>query len=167
MWKVVHRPYSKAYVTLPALDGTTFRIVTVNKGDAPAAIADVMIESDLLAPATRVRLRIADDAFIPVGAHQVVFDIVPLLDEDQSYQQSLEMLVLSVQHKPAPTTSLRVLIAQSDGKVSPYRFPLDAMDLFQLLRANADRCSAIKEPNFENGCIGSGQEVDERPKAKD
>jgi len=168
LYKIAHTPRSEATLTMPSLDGTTLRVVAVNKGDAPASLIRAWVDSDYLAGATQVRLRNDADAIIPPGSHLVTFDVVPLLDEDDSYRSSLEMLTYILQKKEPPRTEIRFHVVQSDGRFQVQAITLDAGDLFTLLRANADRCSAIKEPNFSNGCIGRGTPPDERfPTAPD
>lgn len=158
---LVHTPRSDAFVTAPSLDGTTLRIVVVNRGDAPATFIRAQMVSDYLAPATRVKLRNDADAIIPPGSRLLTFDIIPLLDQRESYQGSMEMMLLMVQKKPAPQTAILFEITQSDGRQHLARFPLNASDLFELLRANASRCSAIKAPDFLNGCVvDDGETVD-------
>jgi len=141
---------------MPALDGTILRVVAVNSGDAPATLAGARMHSNYLAPATKVRLRNDDDAIIPPGSKLLTFDIVPLLDEDTSYRDSLEIMGSIISNKDTPKTDIVIGLQQSDGSLGILTFDIDANDMLNLLRANADRCSAIKEPNFVNGCIGAG-----------
>lgn len=162
LYKLVHTPRSDASLSMPSVDGTTLRVVAVNKGDAPASLIKAWVDSDYLAGATKVRLRNDSDAIIPPGSKLLTFDIVPLLDEDDSYRSSMEMIRYIISRKPVPRTEIRFHINQSDGRFSVEAMSLDAEDLFRLLRANADRCSAIREISFENGCIGRGLPPDER-----
>lgn len=154
--KLFHTPRSEAYFATPALDGTTLRIVVVNRGDAPATFIRARMDSEYLAPATRIRLRNDADAIIPPGNKLLTFDIIPLLDESESYRGSMEMMLAMVQKKPVPKTDILFGIEQSDGRNAVVKYALDVNDLFELLRANANRCSAIKNPDFLNGCIGAG-----------
>jgi hypothetical protein len=166
--KFVHTPHSQAALTMPSVDGTTLRVIAVNSGDAPASLIRAWVDSDYLAAATKVRLRNDADAIIQPGNKLLTFDVVPLLDEDDSYRSSLEMLSYIIQKKPGPRTEIRFHILQSDGRFAIQAVPLDAGELFALLRANADRCSAIATINFENGCIGRGTPPEERfPTASD
>lgn len=162
LYKLVHTPHSQATLTMPSIDGTTLRVVAINYGDAPAALDKAWVDSDYLAAATKVRLRNDSDAIIQPGSKLITFDLVPLLDEDDSYRSSMEMLTYIIQNKPAPRTEVRFHIRQSDGRFAIQAFPLGADELFRLLRANADRCSAISTINFENGCIGRGTPPEER-----
>lgn len=156
VYKAVHKPRSEAKLTMPSLDGTTLRIVAVNRGDAPASLIKAWVSSEYLAAATKVRLRNDSDAIINPGGKLLAFDVVPLLDESDSYSSSLEIMGYILKNKPVPRTEIRFQIMQSDGRFVVQAFLLDAEQLFSLLRANADRCSAIKIVNFENGCIGRG-----------
>jgi ribosomal protein L40E len=156
LYKVVHTPHSEASITMPSVDGTTLRVVAINRGDAPASLGRVWVDSEYLAAATNIRLRNDSDAIIQPGSKLLTFDIIPLLDEDDSYGESLKMMSLVIQNKAAPRTEIRFQLLQSDGRFVVQKASLDAEQLFQLLRANADRCSAINTPNFENGCIGRG-----------
>lgn len=56
----------------------------------------------------------------------------------------------------APETAIVFVFGDSDGKQRATSLSLDVDDLFELMRANSDRCSAVKEPDFYNGCIGPG-----------
>lgn len=168
VYGIVHTPRSRATLTMPSIDGTTLRVVAINRGDAPASVIKAWVDSDYLAAATKVRFRSDSDAIIRPGSQLLTFDIVPLLDEDDSYRSSLEILTYVTQGKPAPRTEFRFHMVQSNGDFSVQAVALDASDLFTLLRANADRCSSIKEVNFDNGCIGRGTPADERfPRAND
>jgi hypothetical protein len=162
VYKVIHTPHSDAYLTMPSIDGTTLRIVAVNQGDAPASLVRAWVDSDYLAAATKIRLRNDSDAILPPGSRLISFDIIPLLDEDDSYRSSLEMLALIYKDKPAPRTEIHFKVFQSDGRYAIQAVSLDAGELFHLLRNNSDRCSAVKEINFENGCIGRGTPPEER-----
>jgi hypothetical protein len=162
LYKLVHTPRSEATLTMPSVDGTTLRVVAINEGDAPASIIKAWVSSDYLAGATKIRLRNDSDAILPPGSKLLKFDIVPLLDEDDSYRSSMEMIGYIIENKPAPRTEIRFHIRQSDGRFAVQAMSLDAGDLFTLLRANADRCSSIKEVSFDNGCIGRGMPPEER-----
>lgn len=156
LYKVVHTPRSEASITMPSVDGTTLRVVVINRGDAPASLGRVWVDSEYLAGATKFRLRNDSDAIIQPGSKLLTFDIIPLLDEGESYRSSLEIMSLVLQKKSAPRTEIRFQLLQSDGRFVIQATSLDADQLFQLLRANSDRCSSIKTPDFENGCIGGG-----------
>lgn len=162
MYKIVHKPRSEAILTMPSVDGTTLRLVAINRGDAPASIIKAWVDSDYLAAATKVKIKKDSDAIIHPGSQLLSFDIIPLLDEDDSYRSSLEMMSYVLQKKPAPRTEIRFNLLQSDGRFAVQAISLDAGQLFGMLRANADRCSAIKEINFENGCAGRGTPPNER-----
>lgn len=153
---VLHSPKSDAILQTPSLDGTTLRVVAINRGDAPASLIRARIDGEYLAGATKVRLRNDGDAIISPGSKLLTFDIIPLLDERQSYNGSLEAITAVVSKKPLPVTSVLLGLAQSDGSVSVLRFTLTDEDMFGLLRENSDRCSSIDKPNFTNGCIGNG-----------
>lgn len=168
IYKLIHTPKSNAYLSMPSFEGTTLRIVAVNTGDAPASLIRAWIDSEYLAAATKVRLRNDSDAIIQPGHKLITFDLVPLLDEDDSYRSSLEMLAYVIQKKSGPRTEIRFHLLQSDGGFAVQAVSVDAGQLFALLRANADRCSAITKINFENGCIGRGTPPEERfPTASD
>lgn len=162
IYKLIHTPRSEASLSMPSVDGTALRVVGLNRGDAPASVIKAWIDSDYLAAATKVRLRNDADAILNPGSKMLTFDIVPLLDEDDSFRSSMEMMHFITTKTPPPKTEIRFHIRQSDGRFIVQAVPLDAEDLFGLLRANADRCSAIKEITFENGCIGRGTPDDER-----
>ena len=83
----------------------------------------------------------------------LTFDIIPLLDERQSYDGSLEAMSTAISGKPLPATSVLLGLAQSDGRVSVLKFTLTDEDMFGLLRDNADRCSGVDKPNFTNGSL--------------
>ncbi len=156
IYNVFHKPRSEAMLTMPSVDGTTLRMVAINHGDAPASLIKAWVDSEYLAAATKVQLRNDSDAIIHPGSKLLTFDIIPLLDEDDSYRSSLEMLTYVTQNKEAPRTEIRFQVVQSDGRFVIQMITLDAGQLFSLLRSNSDRCSAVKEINFENGCIGRG-----------
>ncbi|WP_208459022.1 hypothetical protein, partial [Paraburkholderia terricola] len=143
-------------MTLPPILQQPVRVVVINRGDAPASLGRVWVDSEYLAGATKFRLRNDSDAIIQPGSKLLTFDIIPLLDEGESYRSSLEMMSLVLQKKSAPRTEIRFQLLQSDGRFVIQATSLDADQLFQLLRANSDRCSSIKTPDFENGCIGGG-----------
>ncbi|WP_421223292.1 hypothetical protein [Aeromonas sp. 602293] len=162
VYKIIHKPTSEATLTMPSFDGTTLRVVAMNHGDAPASLIKAWVDSEYLAAATKVRLRNDSDAILHPGSQLLTFDIIPLLDEDDSYRSSLEMLTYVNKNQPAPRTEIRFHLFQSDGRFSVQAISLDAGQLFYLLRENADRCSAITEINSENGCIGRGTPPEER-----
>lgn len=159
---VLHVPRSDAVLQAPSIEGTTLRVVAVNRGDASASLIRARIDGEYLAGATKVRLRNDGDAIIPPGSKLLVFDIIPLLDEDQSYAGSLEAIQAIASKKPLPATSVLLGLEQSDGTVSVLRISLTDEDMFSLLRDNANRCSGVKSPDFTNGCIGNGVPADER-----
>jgi hypothetical protein len=168
IYKIIHTPQSQATLSMPSIDGTTLRIVAVNKGDAPASLIRAWVDSEYLAAATKIRLKNDADALIPPGSKSLTFDVVPLLDEDDSYRSSMEMLSYVIKKEPAPRTEIHFDVMQSDGGFVVQTFKLDAEILFGLLRSNADRCSSIDKINFENGCIGRGTPPEERfPQSKD
>lgn len=156
IYKIVHKPHSEAALMMPSVDGTTLRVVAINRGDAPASLIKAWVDSQYLAPATKVKLRNDSEAIINPGSQLITFDIIPLLNEGESYRDSLEMLGVAINKKSAPRTEIRFHVLQSDGRFAVQAISLDSEQLFSLLRANADRCSAIKTANFENGCIGRG-----------
>ena len=162
LYSTFHTPVSETYIQHVSVDGTTLRVVATNKGDAPAAFWRAQLGGDYLARATRVRLRNDADAIIPPGSKLLVFDIVPLLSEEQSYDMSLEALSSLVAKKPLPETEILFSISESTGLVNIYPISISDFDLHLLLRANADRCSAIAEKNFQNGCIGPGETEEEQ-----
>lgn len=162
VYNVIHKPRSEAMLTMPSVDGTTLRIIAINRGDAPASLIKAWVDSEYLAAATKVRLRNDSDAIIHPGSQLITFDIIPLLDEDDSYRSSLEMLSYVIEKRESPRTEVRFHIFQSDGRFVVQAISLNAEQLFFLLRANADRCSAVKVVNFENGCIGRGTPPEER-----
>ncbi|WP_177344608.1 hypothetical protein [Pseudomonas sp. PA1(2017)] len=162
VYNLVHKPRSDAYLSMPSVDGTTLRVVALNNGDAPASIIKAWVDSEYLAAATKIRLRNDEDAIIHPGSQLLTFDVIPLLDEDDSYRGSIEMLSYYMRNEPPPRTEIRFHVLQSDGRFQIQAINLDAGKLFNLLRANADRCSAITSINFENGCIGRGTPPEER-----
>lgn len=152
----LHTPKSDAFLQTPSLDGATLRVLAVNRGDASASFVYARIDGDYLAGATKVRLRSDADAIISPGTKLLTFDIIPLLNEKQSYDGSLEAMTAAVSGKPLPPTSVLLGLAQSDGRVGVLKYTLTNDDIFRLLRDNADRCSGVEKPNFTNGCIGNG-----------
>lgn len=98
----------------------------------------------------------------PPGSKLLIFDIVPLLEERQSYDGSLEAMTAVMSGKPLPVTSVLLGLAQSDDRFSVLKFTLTDDDMFSLLRGNADRCSGVDKPNFTNGCIGNGAPAEGR-----
>lgn len=155
LYKIYHEPCSDATISIQTIDGTTLRVIATNKGDAPAAIGSAWVSSDYLTGATKIRLKNNSDGIINPGNQLIVFDIIPALDEDNSYSGSLEMLKYVIAKKQAPRTEIRIQVIQSDGTKGTQTISLNAEQLFFLLRANADRCSAIKKADFENGCAGA------------
>lgn len=159
--RAVHTPRSEAYLASPSIDGTTLRVLAVNRGDAPAVLIRARVDGDYLAGATKVRLRNDADAILPPGVKLLTFDIIPLLNEDKSYAGSMDAIQAVVSKKPLPATRILLGIQQSDGRDLVQSLPLDDEDMFDLLRDNADRCSGIGKPNFRNGCIGPGENADD------
>ena len=157
IYATFHTPESETYIEHVSVDGTTLRVVATNKGDAPAAFWRAQVSGDYLAPATRIRLRNDDDAIIPPGSKLLVFDIVPLLSEEQSYQQSLEYLSAIVADKDMPETQILFSISESTGLVNIFPIEIIDFDMHLLLRANFFSGSATTEKNFQNGCIGPGE----------
>jgi len=155
--ELLHKPRSHAYLINPSVEGTTLRIVAVNQGDMAATLSQVEMTGTMLAPATKIRLRNDEAALLNPGSKLLIFDIVPLLSQEQSYSQSLELLSQVNDRPENVNTSLTFTIYQSDGTSLLQRFELGWRDIFSILRWNADRCSAIPEPNFENGCVGPGE----------
>jgi hypothetical protein len=155
--KAFHTPKSVATLDLPTFDGTTFRVVATNSGDAPASVAAAAIDSNVLAPATKIKLRSDNAAFVQPGSQQLTFDIVPLLSGDQAYGDSLVALSNAIQRKRELAGVVHVRLVQSDGEYTSYSFPMGQAALFYLLRAHSDHCQSIKTPDFENGCVGPGQ----------
>lgn len=110
-----------------------------------------------------MKLRDANDAIIPPGDKLLSFDIVPLLSETESYSDSLKVLGMMIAGERTPPTSIIIQVAQSDGSMNELTYPLDANSLWALLLANSNRCSAVKEPDFLNGCIGRGDSPEDVP----
>lgn len=162
VYELVHVKRSDASLRFSSLDGTTLRVVADNQGDANASVQRAWVDSDYLAMATKVRFRDDQDALVPPGTKMIAFDIVPLLDENESYRSSLEMLTHILKETAAPRTEIRFHIQQSDGRFAVQAISLSAAELFDLLRSNADRCSSVDKPNFQNGCIGTGLPESER-----
>jgi hypothetical protein len=162
LYSTFHTPVSETYIEHVSLDGTTLRVVATNKGDAPASFWRAQVSGDYLAPATRIRLRDDADAIIPPGSKLLVFDIVPLLSEEQSYDLALEAYAAVLAKEPLPETRILFSVSESTGLVNIYPIAIGDLDMHLLLRANADRCSAIAEKNFQNGCIGPGETEEEQ-----
>jgi len=139
------------------LEGTTVRLMVVNNGDASGVFVRAFAESEYLAPATKIRLRDDQKAVVAPGTNLVMFDVVPLLNQEQSYKNSVEMIQLSLENKEVPKTDIVFVFGESNGELRVSRLALDNDSMFELMRANSDRCSAIKEPDFYNGCIGPGE----------
>ena len=154
---IFHTPASSMSDPIVTIEGTTIRVLVMNSGDAPGVFVRAFPKGDYLAGATKIRLRDEQKAVIAPGSNLLTFDVVPLLTQDQSYRNSLEMLQLIVVKKQAPETDIVFLFGESDGQSRVTRLPLDAEGLFGLMRANSDRCSAIKAPDFYNGCVGPGE----------
>jgi hypothetical protein len=157
MYRLIHDPISKAFISTSSVDGTTLRVTVLNRGDASAVLTKSWMDSEYLAGATVVRLRNDNDALIPPGSKLIVFDIIPLLSELQSYKGSMEMLGYGVSKAEIPKTEVGFQLVQSNGDFIIQSVKLNGDDLFKLLRANSNRCSAVSEPNFDNGCIGPGE----------
>mgnify|MGYP006951132225 CR=1 FL=1 len=85
-----------------SIDGTAVRVMIINTGDAPGMFVKAIPESDYLAGATKIKLRDDRSAIIAPGSNLLMFDIMPLLDQNQSYRNSLEMLQLIIQQKEPP-----------------------------------------------------------------
>ncbi|MER8882427.1 hypothetical protein [Mesorhizobium sp. M0590] len=154
---LLHSPRSDMAAPMITLEGTTIRLLVNNNGDAPGVFVRAVTKSDYLAGATKIRLRDDQKAIVAPGSNLLMFDIVPLLNQDQSYRNSLEMIQLVIQKREAPTTDILFEFGDSNGDMRVTRLSLDAEQLFELFRANSDRCSAIKVPDFYNGCIGPGE----------
>ena len=161
IYATFHTPESETYIEHVSVDGTTLRVVATNKGDAPAAFWRAQISNDAFV-STRIRLRNDADAIIPPGSKLLVFDIVPLLSEEQSYDQYLDYLSAILAKQDMPKTKILLSVSESTGLLSIFPIPVDDFEMHLLLRANADRCSAIAEKNFQNGCVGSGDDEVER-----
>jgi hypothetical protein len=160
IYKLVHKPRSDAYLVNLAVDGTRIRVTAINWGDAPAVLGEAFVDSEYLAPATKVRLRSDGAALLPPGTSLISFDVIPLLDEGQSYAASLDAMtrMLAQKKKVEEVSKIRFRVMQSDGVEQINDLRLTDSDLFQVFRANADRCSGVAKPNFDNGCIGPGDE---------
>jgi hypothetical protein len=154
--QLLHSPRSEMAAPIISMEGTTVRLLVINNGDAPGMFVRARSRSEYLAGATKIRLRDDQKAIIEPGNNLLMFDVIPLLSEDESYRNSLEMLQLIIEKKKAPQTDIVFEFGDSDGTTRVTRLPLDEGQLFELMRANADRCSAIKVPDFDNGCIGAG-----------
>lgn len=157
IYKAIHKPTSEAAIVDMAVDGTRLRVTAMNWGDAPAILGSVVVASDYLAPATKIRLRNDEQAVLKPGTNLLAFDVVPLLDEGQSYSGSLDAMTRMLT-KQKEESEVLFETMQSNGTRDIYRLRLTNSDLFEILRANANRCSAIDKANFENGCIGPGEE---------
>ncbi|MGX8007935.1 hypothetical protein ACVDG8_002465 [Mesorhizobium sp. ORM8.1] len=154
---LLHKPHSDLAAPMIALEGTTIRLMVVNNGDAAGVFVRAFTESDYLAPATKIRLHDDQKAVVGPGTNLLMFDVVPLLNQEQSYKESEEMIKLILEKKEVPKTDIVFVFGDSGGEFRVSRLKLDADMLFGLMRANSDRCSAIKEPDFYNGCIGPGE----------
>lgn len=160
LYNTFHTPTSNAFISSIDIVGTTLRVAVVNNGDAAAFISKIYITNRYLAPATRVRFRDDAEAIIPAGSKIIILDIVPLLDEDTSYKISLKALeyqILGVD----PEAQLGFRITQSDGGFAEQSRVLTIDEFHDIFRSNADRCSAIEHPNYDNGCIGNGMTSEE------
>ncbi|MBZ9683240.1 hypothetical protein LB531_21520 [Mesorhizobium sp. CO1-1-2] len=162
---LLHRAHSDLAAPMITLEGTTVRLLVVNNGDASGVFVRAFTESEYLADATKIRLRDDQKAVVTPGTNLLMFDVVPLLNQEQSYNNSVEMIQLGLEHKEAPKTDIVFVFGDSDGQLRVSRLALDANLLFELMRANSDRCSAIKDPDFYNGCIGPG-EIEAAPGSK-
>ncbi|MGP4804230.1 hypothetical protein ACSV5G_10710 [Agrobacterium cavarae] len=139
------------------IEGTTVRVLVMNKGDAPGMFVRAFVRGDKLAGATKIRLRDEETAIIRPGSNLLTFDVIPLLTEEQSYVNSIEMIQSIIQDTRPSPTDLIFNFGDSDGSLRATRLQLDGQSMFDLMRSNADRCSAIEKPDFNNGCIGPGQ----------
>lgn len=160
LYGLLHTPKSDMAAPMVSLDGTTVRVLVNNRGDAAGVFVRAEVRSEYLAGATKVRLRDDARAVISPGTNLLMFDIVPLLTQDQSYRNSIEMIELALQQKNAPPTEFLFQFGDSQGLPMVARLSLDANDMFELMRANSDRCSAIKVADFYNGCLGPGEAVE-------
>lgn len=154
--RLVHSPVSELASPIISIEGLTVRVLVNNTGDAPGFFVRAVTKSDYLAGATKVRLREDQKAVIVPGANLLTFDVVPLLTQEESYRNSVDMIELIIQNKEVSKTEIVFQFGESDGGMRMARLDLDAQRLFELMRANSDRCSAVKEPDFYNGCIGPG-----------
>jgi len=84
---LLHKPHSDMGNPIFSLEGTTIRLLVVNNGDAPGVFVRAFTESDYLAPATKIRLRDDQKAIIALGSNLLMFDVVPLLSQDQSLSE--------------------------------------------------------------------------------
>ncbi len=160
LYNSMHTPKSNMADPMISLDGTTVRVLINNRGDASGVFVRADVRSDYLAGATKVRLREDQRAVIAPGTNLLMFDVVPLLTKEDSYRNSIEMIELLIQEKEAPKTEIIFQFGDSDGATKVARLSLDANNLFELMRANSDRCSAVPAPDFYNGCIGPGAAPD-------
>lgn len=147
---------------MPSFDGTTLHMIAVNRGDAPAALLPAHVESDILAGATKVRLRNDGAAYIPPGTQQVTFDVVPPLSGGQAYKASLDVMSNLLPNNEGKENGDKIVgtvilgVMQSDGNYAVDKVPINVDEMFSLLRDDADRCQSEKHSSFENGCIGNG-----------
>ncbi|WP_205837170.1 hypothetical protein [Neorhizobium sp. T25_13] len=160
LYGLMHRPKSDMAAPMISMEGTTVRVLVNNRGDAAGVFVRADVRSEYLAGATKVRLRDDQRAVIGPGTNLLMFDIIPLLTQDESYRNSVEMIELVLQDKGAPPTDIIFQFGDSDGIPMITRLSLDANKLFELMRANSDRCSAVKVADFYNGCIGPGAALD-------
>lgn len=168
LYGLFHTPRSDLNLSSVTLDGTTLRVVLINNGDAAGIMEQAIVKSEYLAPATKVRLRNDRDAMIQPGSSLLIFDVVPLLDADESFRKSLEMITYAIKKQTAPETNIIIGGVESDGTRFAVNYPLDVDSLFAFFRANSDRCSAIEKPDYVNGCIGTGVSPSEQfPNAAD
>ncbi len=156
LYGLLHRPKSDMSAPMISMEGTTVRLLVTNRGDAAGVFVRADVHSEYLAAATKVRLRDDQRAVISPGTNLLMFDIIPLLTQEESYRNSVEMIEVVLQNKEAPPTDIFFQFSDSDGYPIVARLSLDADKLFELMRANSDRCSAIKVADFYNGCIGPG-----------
>lgn len=156
-----HTPQSKAHFSSFTVDGTSVRAVVTNSGDAPATFARAWTDGKVLAPATKIRLRGDDSSeLLAPGSTVLKFEIVPLLTEEQSYTLAMQGLKDGLKGIDKTKSVLNFALIQSDGTQTISAYEITGNDLFLILRANSDRCSAIEDKNHENGCIGSGSPDD-------
>jgi hypothetical protein len=144
---VLHSPKSDAILQTPSLDGTTLRVVAINRGDAPASLIRARIDGDYLAGATKVRLRNDGDASISPGSKLLTFDIIPLLDEGQSYEGSLQAMTAAMSGKPLPATSVLLGLAQSDGGVSVLTNPTSRTAALETAPLRTDARQVVHQQN--------------------
>lgn len=162
LYSTFKTPRSETHLEAVTIDGTTLRVLATNRGDAPSTVWRARTGGDFLAPATKSRLRDEADAIIPQGSKLLVFDIIPLLSEEQSYAASLEVLATMLAEEEMPRTTVLISVTESTGRINLNIEEISDLDMFEMLRYNADRCSAIAEPNFANGCIGPGDTEEEQ-----